>query len=321
MVELKKIKNKDKSVSIVSLTYNKLDYTKKCLNALHKNTPKEYLDDVIVVDNNSTDETQSYLKSLKWVRLIANKENLGFSGGCNQGAKAARGDILLFLNNDTEVRRGWLEPMLEALKNEKVAVTGSKLLFPDGLVQHAGVVIANDHIPRPIYYRESADRPYVNKEREFKVVTAACMAIKKKVFEEVGGFDEVYKNGMEDVDLCLKVFHQGYKTIYCPKSVVVHYESISHGRHEYDVKNIDILLKKWGQEEPDEQRYYKEDGRNWFYRRDRELVNKYYNVYYGEKPIPLQIPGYCYRFFHKMMTGLSLVLTLNFGELKQRMSK
>ncbi|RJO61532.1 glycosyltransferase, partial [candidate division WS5 bacterium] len=251
---------------------------------------------------------------------IRNKENLGFAKGCNQGAQVAKGEILLFLNNDTEVQVGWLESMLEVLKDKKTAIAGSKLLFPDGLVQHAGVAISNDHIPRPIYYREGADRPYVNKRREFKAVTAACMAINKEVFKEVRGFDEKYINGMEDVDLCLKVFHEGYKVIYCPQSVVVHHESISSGRHDKDIKNMDIFLEKWGSEVPNEQKYYKEDGRSWFYKKDKELVNKYYNIYYDRKPLLLQVPGYLYRIFHKFMTGLILFIKFDFKELKIRLT-
>lgn len=308
-------------IKIIILTYNKLSYTKKCLRALRRNTFEEFLGDVVIIDNNSTDGTQDYLKKIDWINLVENKVNTGFAKGCNQGAKLAKGDILLFLNNDTEVRKGWLEPLLKALEKKEVAVAGSKLLFPDGLIQHAGVVIASDYIPRPIYYRESADKPYVNKQREFKAVTAACMAIKKDVFEEVGGFDETYINGMEDVDLCLKVFHKGYKIIYCPKSVLTHHESISSGRHDYDVKNMDIFLDQWGDEEPDEQQYYREDGRSWFYRVDRELVNKYYNIYYDQKSLIAQVPGYCYRFFHKIVTGLRLLVKLDFDELKKRMAR
>lgn len=318
---MKKYNNKKIVLNIIILTYNKLDYTKRCLDSLQKNTSKEYLNDVFVVDNASSDGTDKYLEPLKWIRATLNKENLGFAKACNQGAEKAAGDILIFLNNDTEVQKGWLEPLLKTLEDEKVAIAGSKLLFPDGLIQHAGVVISDDHIPRHIYYRESADRPYVNKEREFKVVTAACMAIKKEVFEEVGGFDEIYKNGMEDVDLCLKVFHKGYKIMYCPDSVVTHHESVSSGRHKYDIQNLDTFLARWGQEEPDEQKYYEEDKRSWAYKADRRLVNKYYNVYYAQRPFFLQLPGYLYRIFHKFMTVVMLVIKLDFYELAQRMRR
>ncbi len=321
MDELNKSKNQSEDVSIVILTYNKLGYTKQCLKALQKNTPKQYLNDVVVVDNGSTDGTQQYLKSLEWVQLIANRDNLGFAKACNQGAEKAVGDVLVFLNNDTEVQKNWLEPMLSTLKDKKVAIAGSKLLFPDGLIQHAGVVIASDHIPRHIYYRDGADKLYVNKQRNFKAVTAACMAIKKNIFEEVGGFSKEYINGMEDIDLCLKVFHKGYKIMYCPKSVIIHHESVSRARHKYDIQNNDLFLEKWGDEEPDEQKYYDEDGRSWFYKKDRELVNKYYNIYYDQKPIVFQAPGYLYRFFHRVMTAIGLILKFDIKELRQRITK
>jgi len=249
------------SVSVVIPTFNKLNFTKKCLNSIFKYTPK-FLAEIIVVDNGSTDGTTTYLKGLKGIKRILNTENLGFAKACNIGAKASKGDYILFLNNDTEVQKGWLEPMIETIESsDDIAIVGSKLLFPSSTIQHAGVVITKDLIPTHIHYNVSSEKPFVNKKREFQAVTAACLLIKKKDFEKVGGFDEEYINGYEDVDLCLKIKELNKKIVYDPRSVVIHHESISEGRFNKNDHNTKVLFRKWGEKlKPDIDKYLFEDG-------------------------------------------------------------
>lgn len=262
-------------VSIIIPTYNGLALTKKCLESLKKNTPELYLGDVVVVDNGSTDGTVEYLASLSRIKPIFNRKNLDFAKACNQGAKKAIGDIFVFLNNDTEVQKGWLEPLLETLREKNVAVVGSKMVFPNGLIQHAGIVISKKYIPQHIYWGKKANLPYVNKKREFQAVTAACMAVKKEVFKRVGGFDEGYINGLEDVDLCLKAKGLGYKVYYYPESVVVHHEGMSQDRFKEVGHNEKIFLEKWKDKiEPDEAKYYLEDGLGRFYSKKRIIKDK-----------------------------------------------
>lgn len=307
-------------VSIIIPTYNNILLTKKCLNALKKNTPSEYLDDVFVVDNASSDGTDKYLESLKWVRATSNKENLGFARACNQGAEKAGGDILIFLNNDTEVQESWLQPTLEVFKKEKrVGTVGAKLLFPDMTVQHAGLAFYPDHIPRHIYYQAKQDAPFVNKEREFKAVTAACMAVSKKVFFEVGGFDEDYINGMEDVDLCLKIKERGYGVFYQPKSVVIHHESVSSGRFKHSKHNADIYISRWISVEPDLYKYLKEDGFNAFQRLFFELRAMSYGPNeYGTRPLKIQILRIFFIPLQKVYTLTRLLLRGEFKEIVTR---
>lgn len=261
--------------SIIIPTYNGLALTKKCLEALKENTPESYLGDVVVVDNNSSDGTVEYLKSLDWVKAMFHRKNLGFARACNQGAKRAEGDVLIFLNNDTEVQKSWIEPLMTALQEKDVAVSGSKMVFPNGLVQHAGIVISKKFIPQHIYYGKGADLSYVNKKREFQAVTAACMAIQKKIFDEVGGFDEEYVNGLEDVDICLKVRTAGYKVVYCPESLVIHHEGMSEGRSEAIARNEKVFLRKWKNKiQADEEKYYLEDGLGRLYAKKRIIKDK-----------------------------------------------
>ena len=156
---------------------------------------------MVIVDNASNQETRDYLtgaaRTFANLNLITNSANLGFARACNQGSRAARGKHLLFLNNDTEVQPGWLPPLVEVMEADaKVGAVGAKLLFPNGTVQHAGVVIINNQmndIPLTathICLRGRADDPQANERRACQAVTAACILIRRAAFFQAGGFDE-----------------------------------------------------------------------------------------------------------------------------------
>ncbi len=226
----------DLGVSIIIPTFNRLDMTQRCLESLAKQRSK-YNVEIIVVDNASTDGTADFLKAeaeAGRLRALVNPENRGFSKACNQGTQAAAGRHLLFLNNDTEVQPGWLEPLVETLDaDERVSAVGSKLLFPDRSIQHAGVAVLEDRqlpdplVARHIHYRKSENAPEANQPQTLQALTAACLLIRKAAFEKVGGFDEEYWNGYEDVDLCFKLRQEGGLLVYQPRSVVLHFESQS----------------------------------------------------------------------------------------------
>ena len=219
--------------SIVIPVWNNLELTRQCLESIWQNTPADSFE-VIVVDNGSTDCTTEFLyqeQTAGRLRAVFNKQNLGFAKACNQGARAARGDYLVFLNNDTIVTQDWLEELINCAKKDgSIAIVGAKLLFPDDTVQHAGAVFNNYKKVYHIYRNFHKDHPAVNKEREFQTITAACMLIKKDLFFKAGLFEEGYQNGFEDVDLCLTIKRLGYKIFYTPKSVVYHLESKTPGR-------------------------------------------------------------------------------------------
>ena len=251
-------------VSIVIPVFNKAELTSQCLVALAAVTHGvEY--EVVVVDNASSDETPELLAQLGGdVQIIRNAENLGFATACNQGARAARGRYLVFLNNDTIPLEGWLEAMVaEVEAHPDVAVVGSKLLYQDGTIQHAGVVFSRwVFSPYHLYRQWPADVPAVNRRRELQCVTGACMLVRREVFERVGGFDEGYRNGFEDVDLCLKIGEQAWKIVYQPKSVLYHLESQTPGRKAHDQENARRLLDRWADRWwlVDEDAVYLEDG-------------------------------------------------------------
>ena len=246
-------KNKRIKFSIIIPVHNKIEYTRNCLDALFKNTPVDIIE-VIVVDNNSTDGTIEYLSTItEKVKVIKNKENLGFAKASNQGAKKSLGEYLVFLNNDTEVQSEWLTTLHDVIEQDKsVAAVGSKMLFPNNKIQHAGVIIVDDQkLQDPLmakhnYYKKNSNHPKANEISTYQALTAACLLVRRSAFETVEGFDEQYWNGYEDIDLCFKLQKRGWLLIYEPKSVVIHYESQSGPERFSRVQqNIERLHQKW----------------------------------------------------------------------------
>jgi GT2 family glycosyltransferase len=204
--------------------------------------------EVIVVDNGSSDETARDLPRIKGIRVLQNESNLGFGKASNQGAWAAQGRYILFLNNDTEPLPGWLGPLVRILEEESdVGIVGSKLLFPDGTLQHAGVLVGYG-MPFPIspyHVHRGGDPALAVRRQDFLVVTAACMLIRTSLCKELGGFDEEFVNGYEDVDLCFKAQDAGFKVAFAPSSRLVHHESKTPGRNDRMDHNCDRLHRKW----------------------------------------------------------------------------
>jgi GT2 family glycosyltransferase/tetratricopeptide (TPR) repeat protein len=242
-------------VSILIPVFNQLALTRNCLKAIQDNSPHDSIE-VIVIDNGSTDGTSEFLA--RWrgpfpLQVICNHENRGFARANNQGAQIARGDYLVLLNNDTVPQPNWLPPLLEIFRDhDDVGAVGSKLLFPDGTIQHAGVITAKDDVrdielmPLHIGYRNQ-DEPIYNKLRRFRAVTAACMIIPTPAYKLVGGLDDAYWNGFEDVDFCFKLLDAGFDIFFQPESVVIHYESQSgEQRFVHETDNLRTLNHRWG---------------------------------------------------------------------------
>ena len=233
--------------SVIIPVWNRCELTRQCLEALAKTTNGVSWE-LIVVDNRSTDDTAAFLSTLRGdVRIIRNEDNLGFAKACNQGAQAAKGKHLVFLNNDTVPLDGWLRALVrEVDEHSEVGIVGSKLLYADGTIQHAGVALNREQcFPYHVYHSFAGDSPAVNKRREFQVVTGACLLIRRSLFEEAGGFDEGFRNGFEDVDLCLKVCQKGHRVVYQPRSVLYHLESQTPGRKAHDNENWRRLCERW----------------------------------------------------------------------------
>ena len=240
-------------VSIIIPLFNRLDYTKKCLEALFRNTPEGSYE-LIVIDNGSTDETAAFLKKSEKIScIISNPDNLGFAKACNQGAEAGHGEYLVFLNNDTEAQPGWLDALVRIIHADPaIGAVGSKLLYPDGTIQHAGVVLADDRtlqdplVGKHIYSGKPGDLAEANIPFCYQALTAALLLIRRSAFHNARGFDEGYWNGYEDVDLCLTLGKMGCLLVYVPESVLIHHESKSGPeRFARAGQNIRRLHEKW----------------------------------------------------------------------------
>jgi GT2 family glycosyltransferase/glycosyltransferase involved in cell wall biosynthesis len=245
--------------SIIIPVHNRADLTRQCLETICQNTPADIYE-IVVVDNASADGTSELLK--EWggrLRSIQNTTNLGFGVACNQGAGVAVGEFLVFLNNDTEPQPGWLETCLDVLRQDlSVGIVGSKLLYPDGTVQHAGIeFVKMSHLTVcgvPVHRLRSqrGDDLEVNQKTEVHAISGACMFIRRTLFVEVGGFCEDYGMYFEDVDLNLKVRRLGRKVVYEPRSVVVHHEAKSwqdqQKSNQQMIRAANIFYHKWSGE-------------------------------------------------------------------------
>jgi GT2 family glycosyltransferase len=247
--------------SIVIPVHNRVALTWQCLEHV-LNPDVTRTSEVIVVDDASEDETVAALSSFgRRIRTIAHETNAGFSASCNDGAAAGSTKYIVFLNNDTMPQPGWLDALVAyAEGHPNAAAVGAKLLFPDATIQHAGLVISQDRIPRHIYAGFPAYHPAVNKSRRFQMVTGACVLLRRSVFEEFDGFDTAFVNGYEDVDLCLRLGEAGQEIHYCHKSELYHLESVTRGYGLYD-HNHQLYLNRWAHRvRRDEFDYYVDDG-------------------------------------------------------------
>ncbi len=235
------------AVSIVIPVFNRLDYTLDCLRAISEFTQATY--EVIVVNNASQDGTQAALESIANLVLINNETNRGFGIACNQGARAARGEFVVFLNNDTVPQPGWLSALIEcAERQSKPGCIGSRLIYPHTFeIQSAGVSFGKYGLPEDEFQNYPHDHPSVNSDRVVRAVCGASLLVARSVFNGLGGFDERFLNGLEDVDLCLQLHASGYHNILCASSNVLHYKSATEGRYELDKdrENIALFHTKW----------------------------------------------------------------------------
>jgi GT2 family glycosyltransferase/Flp pilus assembly protein TadD/glycosyltransferase involved in cell wall biosynthesis len=234
------------SCSILIPLYNKMEYTRQCLEALALNTDQTIEYELILVDNGSTDGTAEYLRTLTGnVTIISNLKNLGFARAMNQAAKLASGRYLVFLNNDTIPHPGWLEALIRGAEQDGADIVGAKLIYPNGRVQHAGVAFDEESIGYHIFQKQPASIAGANRKRFMQCVTAACMLVRHEVHSELNGLDEAYVNGFEDVDFCLRAGARGKKILYTPESVLIHFEETSEGRKSHEDQNMRRYLSHW----------------------------------------------------------------------------
>jgi GT2 family glycosyltransferase len=217
-------------ISIIIPVFNQLHFTRACLASLQEQQGTERFE-VIVVDDCSTDATAEAVPQIPGVVYLRNEANFGFIASCNRGAEKARGKYLMFLNNDTLVKTGWLRALLDTFDEEpQSGLVGSKLIYPDGRLQEAGGIIWRDASGWNYGKSDDPEKPEYNYLREVDYCSAAALMIPKSLFASVGGFDSRYAPAYyEDTDLSFKVRRAGYKVLYQPLSEVVHYEGATGG--------------------------------------------------------------------------------------------
>ncbi|TXN20443.1 glycosyltransferase family 2 protein, partial [Methylobacterium sp. WL9] len=228
-------------VSVVIPTRDRAELVATVLDGLFAATDYPRLD-VIVVDNDSR-EPQTAALFARHIqdprfRVLPVPGAFNFSDLCNRGAEAARGDMLLFLNNDIEViERGWLTELVSIALDESIGAVGAKLLYPDGTLQHGGIVLGIGGVAGHSHLGLPAEDPgYFERmvlSQEVSAVTGACLAMRRSVFSEVGGFDAKHlKVAFNDVDLCLRVREAGYRIVWTPHARLIHHESKSRGSED-----------------------------------------------------------------------------------------
>ncbi len=239
-------------VSVVIPVHGKREYTVACLRSLARHGAQVPFE-TIVVDDASPDDTLEVLAQVEGLRLIANRRNLGFVGSCNAGADEARGDYLVFLNNDTQVTSGWMDALRRCFaERAQCGIAGSRLVYPDGRLQEAGALVFADGGGWNLGRFESRNATPYRYRRQTDYVSGAALMIRRGVFQRVGGFDARYAPAyFEDVDLAFAVRRLGLQVWYEPASTVVHCEGISAGtdldagmkRHQRP--NQAVFVEKW----------------------------------------------------------------------------
>lgn len=226
-----------------------------CISTMRRDPGYDNIEFILVDNNSELPETQALLDRLaedEDVIVARYGEPFNWSAVNNFGVTHATGEVLLFSNNDIEAHQpGWLSAMLGHAMRAEVGVVGAKLLYPDGTIQHAGVVIGLGGIAGHILRGLPGDRPGYNSTsistRDCSVVTGACMMTRREIFEQVGGFGEELAVAFNDVDFCLKVRRQGYLVVYTPLAELIHHESRSRG-HTDDLVEHGVIVARWANE-------------------------------------------------------------------------
>ena len=246
-------------ISIIIPTRDKVDILKKCIDSiLEKSTYKKF--EILIVNNQSRElSTLKYFQQIKkfpFIKIIDYNKSFNYSALNNYAVKYTNGEILLFLNNDTEViNSDWLEAMLEHAQRKEIGAVGAKLYYYNDTIQNAGIVIGISGLCGESYkFFDREHGGYMNGLKiihNVSAVTGACLMIRKEVFQEVGGFDENLQVAYNDVDLCLKIREKGYLIIWTPFAELYHHEKLTRGRPsskekwELEIKEREYFKAKW----------------------------------------------------------------------------
>lgn len=217
-------------VSIIIAAYGKPEYTLRCLNSIAANNPASSCE-VIVIEDASGDPGAQLPGEVPGLDFVVNEVNLGYLRTCNKAAQMARGEFLLLLNNDTELLPGAIDELVAVADAHPAAgLIGSRLIYPDGHLQEAGCIVWDDGSAWNYGRMGDPASPSFNYLREVDYCSAASVLVRREIWDALGGFDEHYLPAYcEDLDLALRVRAAGHRVLYAPRSMVIHFEGISHG--------------------------------------------------------------------------------------------
>lgn len=239
-------------VSFIIPLFNNLALTRACVESLQATLPPGLTHEIILVDDGSTDGTRAWLATLGGpFRVVLNERNLGYAGANNRGIQTARGDFLALLNNDLVLLPRWLEPMFHAhrtLRGRAGLIGNVQIEARTGVVDHTGIVVNAQG--KPVHDRTppSPLARVFSPVRLVPAVTGACVLVERALWQQLGGFDEGYLNGGEDVDLCFRAQAVGRANAVALRSVVRHHVSASVGRKARDEENSYRLARRWRRE-------------------------------------------------------------------------
>jgi GT2 family glycosyltransferase len=239
------------AVSIVIPVHNGAALTESCLRSVIETLPANFQGEIIVVDDASTDATAARLdqwaSAEKRLKVISNRRQTGLLASAVRGARAATGDLLIFLNHDTIALPGWLPPLLRIFRDfPDAGAAGGRLFFADGSQEEAGAVVFRDGSAAQFGHADhQLDATLYNFVREVDCCSGALLATPRALFEQLGGFDAAYKpHGCEDTDYCFKIREAGRRVYFQPESTVIHVEGgsgVNRNREAHHAK----LVKKW----------------------------------------------------------------------------
>lgn len=248
-------------VSVIIPNQDHIEDLDQCLRSIAKKTTYSNYEVLVVENNSKRSETFLYYKRMQErypkVRLLKWGKEFNYSAINNFAVKQSEGEYLIFLNNDTEIlTEDWMEEMLSVCQQPDVGVVGAKLYYPDGTIQHAGVILGLGNIAGHLFVKEPGDiSGYMGRActmQNLSAVTAACMMASRECFEKVSGFDETLRVALNDVDFCMKVQRLGSQVVYNPEAELYHYESKSRGLEDTPEKlkrynrEVAYFRSRWG---------------------------------------------------------------------------
>lgn len=243
-------------VSIIVPTRDRADLLERCIEGLLHRTDYPSIE-IIVADNESeklaTKKLFERLETARQARILPVAGPFNWSAANNQMAREARGDVLVFLNNDIDVAEpGWLVEMATHAMRPEIGAVGAKLIFADGSIQHAGVWLVPEGATHFFHLNGRGESGYLNQlmlTRNVSAVTGACMAIRRDLFCEFGGFDTALQVSFSDIDLCVRLVESGYRIVWTPYAELIHLESASRGSNEWRLESEErerqLFISRW----------------------------------------------------------------------------